>query len=200
MSVEELSRSLPEAFEALLFEDGNATTVRLRYHDLSKVNIQGLLEELPPYVRIDWREETHYSHDDKLYHRADPQEFDFFKLLDPRLILNYKVLEVARTQELPQIKGQLILGRYNTLAMDLPANLIDWFKNNEQTSRPVIFVIDDRPMIRLMSQPDIPPSRSAVSLFFQQPGERVNVNMICLSLSLAVSEIRKWQLGIPISK
>jgi len=194
MSVEELYRSLPKAFEALLFEDGSATTVRLRYYDLFKMDIQGLLEELPPHVRIDWHEGTYYSHDNKSYQRADAQEFDFFKLLDPRLILNYKVFEVTEAQKLPQIKGQLIFGRYNTLAMDLPSDLIDWFKNNRQTSRPVVFVMDDQPMIRLMSQPDIPPSRSTVSLFFQQPGEKINAIMICLSLSLAASEIRKWQL------
>lgn len=192
--INELVRSLPGTFQALLFEDGRATTVKLRYHGLSKMDIQGLLEDLPPYIKIDWREGAFYSNDDKSYKKADSREFDFFKLLDPRLILNYKIFEVIRTRNTPEIKGRLVLGSYDTTAMDLPSDLVDWFKSNRQSTRPVIFVIDDQPMIRLMSQPDIPPSRAIVSLFFLRPGEKVNTMLTCFSLCLAAPEIREWQL------
>lgn len=190
--IDELCRSLPDAFEAWLFEDGIKTPVELHYKGHSRLDIRGLLEELPPYLRIDWHEGVSYSTDGKSYQEANAREFDFYKLLDPRLVLNYKALEVIRAQEVNGIKSRLVFARYDAAFMDLPPDLIDWLKEKDQLTRPVVFVIDDRPMIRVMSQPDIPPSRAIVSLFFHCPGEEVNTPPMCSSLLLATSAIREW--------
>jgi len=189
--IDELRRSLPDTFEAWLFEDGIKTPVELHYRGDSRLDIRGLLEELPPYLRIDWHGGVTYSTDGKSYQEADAREFDFYKLLDPRLLFNYKALEIVRAQELHGIKSRLVSARYNTAFMDLPPDLIDWLKEKDQLTRPVVFVIDGRPMIRVMSQPDIPPSRAIVSLFFHYSGEEVNTLLICSSLLLATSAIRE---------
>jgi len=188
--IEKLSESIPEAFEALLFEDSKTTGVKLHYHSASQLDIEGLLEELPPYVKIDWHGATSYSNDGKSYEKAPDREFDFFKLLDPRLMLNPKILEIIRIRDIPIIKGQLISGRYNVASMDLPSDLILWLKEKGQLTRSTVFMIDDQPMVRLMSQYDIPPSRAIVSLFFKRPSEEVNTLLLCSYLLLAASEIR----------
>jgi hypothetical protein len=190
--VDELRRSLPDAFEGWLFEDGIKTPAELHYEGHSKLDIRGLLEELPPFLRIDWHKGVFYSTDGKSYQETNAREFDFYKLLDPRLVLNYKALEITGRRDVPRLKIRLVFARYDAASLDLPADLIDWLKENDQSTRPVVFVMDDRPMIRVMSQPDIPPSRAVVSLFFHSPGEEVNTFLICSSLLLAASAIRGW--------
>jgi len=187
----ELCRSLPDAFEAWLFEDGIRTPVEVHYQGRSKLEIRGLLEELPPFLRIDWHEGAFYSIDGKSYEKASVREFDFYKLLDPRIVLTNKTLEITRTRNVHSIKSRLVLARYDAAFMDLPSELIDWLKEKGQSIRPVVFAVDDRPMIRLMSQPDIPPSRAIVSLFFHSLGEKVNAISICSSLLFAASAIRE---------
>jgi hypothetical protein len=193
--IDELCRSLSDRFEGWLFEDGIKTPVNLHYQALSKLDIQGLLEELPPYLRIDWHEGTFYSNDGKSYYKIDGREFDFYKLLDPRFMLNDKTLEVTRIVDNSRTKSRLLLARYNIQSMDLPYDLIEWFKKNNQMVRPVVFVIDDRAIIRLMSQLDLPPSPAIMSLFFRFEREEIDSIQICSSLLLATSAIREWRIS-----
>jgi len=190
-NIDELCRSIPDAFEGWLFEDGIRTTVEVHYQGRSALEIRGLLEELPPYLRIDWHEGASYSTDGKSYEKASAREFDFYKLLDPRIILTTKTFKITGTRDVHSIKSRLVLARYDAAYMDLPSELIEWLKENDQSIRPVVFAVDDQRMIRLMSQPDIPPSPAIVSLFFHSLGEKVNAISICSSLLFATSTIRE---------
>jgi hypothetical protein len=185
---------LPGNFDGRLLENGVLTTTRISYHSELGFKVEGLLEELPPSLSLRWGPQLQplpngFPHNDA----ENLAEFDFFKMLDPRIVFSRQLnegLEVTSSETNPHGRGGIFVASYKVRDLGVPNHLVEWLEKFGESRRPVVLVADGNNMIRAMSQMDIPPSPSIVTLFFSYPNEQVDWELVTLVSSISISKIQ----------
>lgn len=146
-----------ERVKASLIEDGVTTPVSIGYLGNSVMELDGLQEELPRLLKLDWaKRSATLSMDGKELENTAREQFDFYKLLDPRLIRKSRVIRVASVEGFERKEARVVLLEHDTSDLDLPSDLVTFLGENKRTVRRVSFLVYDGG-IRYMSQFDLPP-------------------------------------------